>query len=251
MEKWKRTAIGIAAVGGLAIGLVAVAAAPERMRVPFSPIYKPAAFRGSHANLLTMSGTHGGVDVGLPVGTSIKSVADGRVYRIVYNHPVAGTYIEIEHLNPIADLKGNRFEKLYSRYLHLAEPTESRPGLQVGDYVGAGREVGKSGGMPGAYGAGNTTAPHLHFELWNGPPFTGGTRLHSEDFIEWACPSEVVKSGDYNICVRERNLKRLKIMAGGVVVLGASAAAYIYWPDLSRRALALRSDLTRMIRRRR
>ena len=106
MVNVKRAAIGIAAVGGLALGLIALATAPERMRVPFSPIYKPAAFRGSHANLLSGSGTHGGVDVGLPVGTSIKSVADGRVHRVVYNHAVAGTYIEIEHLNPIVDLKG-------------------------------------------------------------------------------------------------------------------------------------------------
>lgn len=129
--------------------------------------------RGFAAPLLSGSGTHGAVDVGLPVGTPIYAVADGVVHRVAYDHRAAGTYIEIAHAGG-----------LYSRYLHLSAPTPSAPTVQKGQSVKAGDEIGKSGGAPGMYGAGNTTAPHLHFEIWMGPPFGGGRRVDPEAHVK-------------------------------------------------------------------
>ena len=99
--------------------------------------------------------SHGGIDVGAPVGTPVMAIGNGTVRKLRLDHASAGTYIEIEHPD------GH-----WSRYLHLSKPMVSE-----GDVVGSEEVIGLSGGQPGAYGAGSTTAPHLHLEIWQGQPW--------------------------------------------------------------------------------
>jgi murein DD-endopeptidase MepM/ murein hydrolase activator NlpD len=111
---------------------------------------------------------HGGIDVGAVPGTPVLSAAQGIVRKLVYDHSSAGTYLHIEHPNG-----------QWTRYLHLREPL-----VEVGEEVKAGQKVGLSGGVPGEYGAGNTTSPHLHFELWRGQPFSStGERLNPLEYL--------------------------------------------------------------------
>jgi len=88
---------------------------------------------------------HTGDDYAVPVGTSVKAVADGVVFD---DSPGAdfGVYVQIDH--------GNGYQTLYG---HL----QSRS-VKIGDKVVTGQEIGKSGQ------SGNVTGPHLHFEVRKG-----------------------------------------------------------------------------------
>lgn len=105
------------------------------------------------------SSNHQGIDIPIDVGTSVFAVARGTVTEAVSNNPTAGTFVTIDH--------GDGY---YTRYLHL-----SQMDVGVGQPVKMGTQVGLSGGQPGAWGAGTSTGPHLHFEVWEGgKPFGGG-----------------------------------------------------------------------------
>lgn len=143
--------------------------------LPFPKRYKRDRYRGFNAPTLGGKSTHKATDVGLPVGTPIYAAADGVIHRVGYDHRLAGTYIEIAHPNGF-----------YSRYLHLSAPTATQPGVQKGQRVRRGQTIGLSGGQPGAYGAGNTTSPHLHFEIWTGVPYGGGRIVDPEKYVPFA-----------------------------------------------------------------
>lgn len=85
---------------------------------------------------------HFGTDYAVPVGTEIRSIADGVVTKSRYNR-FAGHYINIRHSNGTM-----------SRYLHL-----SKRRVRVGERISKGQIIGKSGN------SGRTTGPHLHVEL--------------------------------------------------------------------------------------
>jgi len=88
---------------------------------------------------------HTGDDYAVPVGTSVKAVADGIVFD---DSPGAdfGVYVQIDH--------GNGYQTLYG---HLQSKS-----VKIGQTVVAGQEIGKSGQ------SGNVTGPHLHFEVRKG-----------------------------------------------------------------------------------
>ncbi|GAA3540153.1 peptidoglycan DD-metalloendopeptidase family protein [Kribbella ginsengisoli] len=111
------------------------------------------------AGALWSSGFHTGQDFVAPVGTNVRAVTAGTV-RI--EHPAwAGNLVRIDH--------GNGLETLYA---HL-----SRIDVADGTHVTAGQQIGAVGTE------GNSTGPHLHFEVRlggdavNPMPFlaTGGT----------------------------------------------------------------------------
>ncbi|MFZ4269699.1 transglycosylase family protein [Streptomyces arboris] len=94
------------------------------------------------------SGYHTGVDFPVPTGTSVKAVAPGRVVSSGW----AGAYgyeVVIRH----EDGK-------YSQYAHL-----SALHVKEGQSVSGGQRIARSGST------GNSTGPHLHFEVRLGPGY--------------------------------------------------------------------------------
>ncbi|MFD3752801.1 transglycosylase family protein [Streptomyces cyaneofuscatus] len=94
------------------------------------------------------SGYHTGVDFPVPTGTSVKAVAPGRVVSSGW----AGAYgyeVVIRH----EDGK-------YSQYAHL-----SALHVREGQSVSGGQRIARSGST------GNSTGPHLHFEVRLGPGY--------------------------------------------------------------------------------
>ncbi|MEU9609550.1 transglycosylase family protein [Streptomyces sp. NPDC048057] len=94
------------------------------------------------------SGYHTGVDFPVPTGTSVKSVAPGRVISAGW----AGSYgyqVVIRHT-----------DGKYSQYAHLSALT-----VRSGQQVASGQRIGRSGST------GNSSGPHLHFEVRTGPGY--------------------------------------------------------------------------------
>jgi murein DD-endopeptidase MepM/ murein hydrolase activator NlpD len=110
---------------------------------------------------------HNGVDIGVPKGTPIRAAAAGVVLVAMCNAHIGATpyscdrdgglwvtgcgwYVDILHA-------GN----VITRYCHQMV----RPFVTVGEYVAAGEVIGMSGS------SGNSSGPHLHFEVHiNGDP---------------------------------------------------------------------------------
>ena len=90
---------------------------------------------------------HHGVDYAAPIGTPVRSVADGTVIAKSYQG-AAGNMVKIKH-------PGN----LTSGYLHLRGYAK---GLHVGKRVSQGEIIGYVGST------GRSTGPHLDFRLWKG-----------------------------------------------------------------------------------
>ncbi|MEU6824207.1 transglycosylase family protein [Streptomyces atriruber] len=93
-------------------------------------------------------GYHTGVDFPVSTGTSVKAVAAGRVVSAGWGGSY-GYQVVIRH----GDGK-------YSQYGHL-----SALSVKAGQQVGAGQRIARSGST------GNSTGPHLHFEVRTGPGF--------------------------------------------------------------------------------
>jgi len=144
-------------------------------------------------NDLSKIDQHGGIDIPVNAGTAVVSVGPGVVSKIKFDHPQAGTYVNIEHDNG-----------MYSRYLHLENVLVSD-----GQRVHTGQVIGKSGGIRGAYGSGNSTGSHLHFELWHGKPYVGGERVNPLDY-----------------------LGEKKGIPGGILILAGLLAAGIYYQKI-------------------
>lgn len=94
------------------------------------------------------SGYHTGVDFPVPTGTSVKAVASGKVVSAGW----AGAYgyeVVVRH-----------DDGRYSQYAHL-----SSLHVRAGQQVGTGQRIARSGST------GNSTGPHLHFEIRTGPGY--------------------------------------------------------------------------------
>ncbi|MEU6370649.1 transglycosylase family protein [Streptomyces sp. NPDC046931] len=93
-------------------------------------------------------GYHTGVDFPVPTGSSVKAVAAGQVVSAGWGGSF-GYQVVIRH----ADGR-------YTQYAHL-----SAISVKDGQSVVAGQRIGRSGST------GNSTGPHLHFEVRTGPEF--------------------------------------------------------------------------------
>ncbi|MPY61312.1 transglycosylase family protein [Streptomyces spongiae] len=93
-------------------------------------------------------GYHTGLDFPVATGTTVKSVAAGEVVSSGWGGSF-GYQVVIRH----ADGR-------YTQYAHL-----SAISVKSGQKVGVGQRIGRSGST------GNSTGPHLHFEVRTGPGF--------------------------------------------------------------------------------
>lgn len=97
---------------------------------------------------------HQGIDLGCPVGTDVLAAKDGKLTRRE-DPPGYGHYITIDHANNERTIYG-----------HLSEYK-----IASGETVKKGDVIALSGGAAGAPGSGDSTGPHLHFQVEkNGTP---------------------------------------------------------------------------------
>ncbi|MEU3981505.1 M23 family metallopeptidase [Streptomyces sp. NPDC026672] len=89
---------------------------------------------------------HTGQDFAVPIGTPVRAVGAGRVVRVSCGGPF-GIEVVIRHA-----------DDTYTQYAHLAAVA-----VEEGDRVTAGRWIAQSGTT------GNSTGPHLHFEVRTTP----------------------------------------------------------------------------------
>lgn len=100
-------------------------------------------------------GVHMGTDMGVPQGTELRATADG-VISAIYVDNGSGNGVDI------------RTDDGYViRNWHLSEFRCTR-----GQRVSAGEVIGLTGGAKGTWGAGNSTGPHLHWEIRTNSNFT-------------------------------------------------------------------------------
>lgn len=117
---------------------------PAFNRYPFEGRYRLSShFNPTRRHPVTgRISPHKGTDFAMPIGTTVRAPADGRVEK-VGNHPAAGRYVVIRHDNGYK-----------TRYLHL-----SRPMVSNGQRVTMGERIALSGNT------GRSTGPHLHYEV--------------------------------------------------------------------------------------
>ncbi len=99
---------------------------------------------------------HQALDIAIGYGADIYASNNGVVYKIGYDAGGYGNYVVINHNNGY-----------YTLYAHL-----SRSLVSIGQTVASGSVIA----LMGSTGA--STGPHLHFELWVGPPHAGGYKTN-------------------------------------------------------------------------
>jgi hypothetical protein len=111
---------------------------------------------------------HRGVDLAGPVGTAIYAFADGVVAQA---GPASGfgQWIVLDH-----NLDGRRFSTVYGHMFPVGVLARG------GDLVRAGQQIARIGND------GDTTGPHLHFEVWEGTRLAGGTAVDPQPFYDAA-----------------------------------------------------------------
>ncbi|MGW3494076.1 M23 family metallopeptidase [Streptomyces sp. NPDC001020] len=106
---------------------------------------------------------HSGQDFAIPSGTAVHAASAGTVVKAGPNGagdgPAYGNAVVIKHPGGT-----------YTQYAHL-----SRVDVQVGQAVGAGQHIAKSGNT------GNSSGPHLHFEVRTTPNY--GSAVNPVDFL--------------------------------------------------------------------
>lgn len=123
---------------------------------PVSGVRPSTAYRESGSSW--SSGHHTGVDFPVPTGTTVKAVANAKVVSAGWADAY-GYQVVLRH----SDGK-------YSQYGHL-----SAISVRAGQTVKPGQRVGRSGST------GNSTGPHLHFEIRTGPGY--GTDINPLSYL--------------------------------------------------------------------
>ena len=101
---------------------------------------------------------HDAIDIaGCGYGSNIFAAKDGVVVQSAYKYD-NGEFITIDH--------GNGY---YSLYAHMVSGSRR---VKVGDYVVKGQVIGSMGRT------GAATGVHVHFAIWRGYPYRGGTPLN-------------------------------------------------------------------------
>jgi murein DD-endopeptidase MepM/ murein hydrolase activator NlpD len=99
---------------------------------------------------------HPAIDIAGDYGLAIKAAAAGTVTFAGWKNNGGGYQVWISHGSG-----------LYTTYSHM-----SGIGVSSGTHVGRGSFIGRLGA------SGWATGPHLHFEVWRGPIWAGGSRVN-------------------------------------------------------------------------
>lgn len=109
---------------------------------------------GSYATGAEGGGDHVGVDIRVPIGTPVRSIANGVVEQVRDDPYGYGKFIVIRHPHmPDPDHAGTE-TVLHSIYAHLSDQS-----VAAGEIVAKGQRIGLSGQT------GFATGPHLHFQV--------------------------------------------------------------------------------------
>lgn len=100
------------------------------------------------------SGSHPGIDIKLPIGTPIRAIASGVVYKAESQPTGFGNFVALAHVGIPDPSNPAKKTTLVSSYSHLSQIL-----VQPGAIVKKGDIIGKSGDT------GMATAPHLHFQI--------------------------------------------------------------------------------------
>jgi len=100
------------------------------------------------------SGSHTGLDIKVPIGTPIRAIANGVVYKTAQKRTDFGNHVVIAHVDIPDPADPNRKTTLFSGYAHL-----DTINVRKGQTITKGDIIGKSGE------SGMATAPHLHFQI--------------------------------------------------------------------------------------
>jgi murein DD-endopeptidase MepM/ murein hydrolase activator NlpD len=99
---------------------------------------------------------HYALDIAADYGTTVRAASSGTVIFAGWKNNGGGYQVWIAHGSG-----------LYTTYNHM-----SAISVGHGQHVGRGQQVGRVGQ------SGWATGPHLHFEVWRGPVWAGGTRVN-------------------------------------------------------------------------
>jgi murein DD-endopeptidase MepM/ murein hydrolase activator NlpD len=99
---------------------------------------------------------HYGLDIAADYGSRVRAVGSGTVIFAGWKNNGGGYQVYIAHGS-----------NLYTTYNHM-----SAVSVAIGQSVAQGQQVGRVGQSGWASG------PHLHFEVWIGRPWDGGTRVN-------------------------------------------------------------------------
>ncbi len=99
---------------------------------------------------------HYALDIAADYGSTVRAAASGTVTFAGWKNNGGGYQVWVSHGSG-----------LYTTYNHMSAITVGR-----GQHVGRGQQVGRIGQ------SGDATGPHLHFEVWRGPIWDGGTRVN-------------------------------------------------------------------------
>ncbi|MDV5146534.1 M23 family metallopeptidase [Streptomyces sp. SBC-4] len=164
----KAAAQKAATVKAAAAKAVAVKAAPVKAAKKATPSWvKPVASYTLSASYnqggAMWAHKHSGQDFAVPTGTPVKAAGAGTVVKAGPNGggdgPAYGNAIVVKHANGT-----------YSQYAHL-----SKIKVNVGQKVGAGQQIALSGNT------GNSSGPHLHFEIRTTPNY--GSSVNPAAFL--------------------------------------------------------------------
>ena len=104
---------------------------------------------------------HEAIDIAADYGSEVRAAAGGTVIYAGWKDNGGGYQVWISHGSD-----------LFTTYNHMSAITVGR-----GQSVGRGQQVGRIGQ------SGNATGPHLHFEVWRGPVWNGGTRVNPLGYL--------------------------------------------------------------------
>lgn len=174
-------------VNGETTSIVGIPGETQVLKVPVEEIVvkgtKQPAWSGGYGDLIVTKGMfgwpatcssisspfgwrwgtlHDGMDIaGCGYGSNIFAAESGTVYTVSYKYD-NGQYITIKHDNGY-----------YTMYAHLCSGCTY---VKTGDRVTRGQPIGGMGQT------GFATGVHLHYAIWTGPPYYGGTALNPMAF---------------------------------------------------------------------